>query len=913
MSYGLLTLFRNHSEKNHYWYETPSARMVRSPSEPRHDLLGILEDDNKNTPQYRNTLHLDEQPWIAEHEVQGVVVLPATAFISMAIEAAVRSAADGKIAERVELRDVMIQRPLLFQDRTKGIDTRVALKPHRAGTRLSSTTWTHVTISSRSNMDDSWNEHASCYFTLHYKTTTSDVEGISERLREAKACQETYLELKERCRIKNSASTIYLTLEDCGFNYGPLFKNLEDLYCGPPYAIGIVSIPDTRAAMPKSHESPHVVHPIVLDNAIQLINPALRDCGLKSTTMLPTAMESITIDLDVPNSPNAKLRGYSSYQLRGYHDMLCQIVLGAGDFEKPLITIKNLSVQEVAGIMDIDTSDTTQAKPISTELVWKEDIDLLSRTALEQLLRASVRDGNAMPKVHKYILALADLMSFKNPSLTVFEMESMGSQLMERTVARLTEPGQGTRMDSYIMSGRASVKPDWATQGIKQNSDIADYITLKDGEDAELAKHNLVISLHHTIESDSAHATLQRTRASLHTYGKFAFAMKLPPQDPKGTLMDVEVMLQLAGFSGIDAAVEGDEDSSLFVITTKLPVSASPSAVESKDIMLVEPPHESVDERTWSLINTFEDKLIAAGHKVSHATIQSLRDSEDKCIVSFLGLGEMTLNQVCSTTYSALRAMLLRNAGLMWVSVDAVEPRRNPFRAMETGLLRVIRSEEPALRLVQFDYSSEMDIGSNPAVELLMTAVKASLLAPQEKVDQHAHEVEIRERDGRLFIPRLFAEQKANEAIYYHTHHPAAQRQRIGNFKQVLRLRTGVPGMLDTLRFAEVDQKKVPMFSTALPPGHAKVRVQATPINFVDVMVAMGMVPSASLGCECAGVVVEASQGTYRSFHFSPSPRVASTDTILIGGKYNIGDQVVVMTGNAFATHVIDEESEYLL
>lgn len=71
-----------------------------------------------------------------------------------------------------------------------------------------------------------------------------------------------------------------------------------------------------------------------------------------------------------------------------------------------------------------------------------------------------------------------------------------------------------------------------------------------------------------------------------------------------------------------------------------------------------------------------------------------------------------------------------------------------------------------------------------------------------------------------------------------------------------MRMHVGQPGMLDTLRFEE-DKK----FPTALAPGQAKVRVQATPINFVDVMVAMGMVSADCLGCECAGVVDEVGEG----------------------------------------------------
>lgn len=871
--------------------------MARVPAESRNDFLGILEDDNANTPEYRNLLRLDEQPWIADHEIQGVVMLPATAFVVMAIEAAAKTFTDGKVAQSIELRDVIVQRPLLFQDKAKPIETRVALKPHKMGTRLSNAPWTHVAVSSRSTMDNTWNEHASCYFMVHYKRQKSEVEGTrdSEDAREAKACQERYFSYKEECTIENSVSTIYLTLDECGFKYGPLFQNLNQLYCGPAKAVGQIKIPDTKSTMPKGYESPHVIHPIVLDNALQLINPALRDSGLKSTTMLPTAMETVIVDLDVPNAAGTQLKGYSDYELRGFQEIMAQIVLGAESFEKPLVTIKNLFCQEVAGIMDLNTGSADKMKPIATELIWKEDVDLLTPSALQKVLGKATSNGDSIPEHHKYFLELVDLQSFKNPSLSVLEIGSTGPELAACTIARLTDPGQGARIDKYEITGQ-DAKPEWATEVTKQYPGTVEYsrLDLTSAEDDDEAKNKVdsIVCFDTNMDIKTVGMLLEEANERLNPAGRLSFTMKMSQTDLEASSQDLKTMVQQSGYFGIDASF-GLANGSMFVTSTKVSEVAS---IQDRDILFIEPVKH--DGRVLSLMEHLEKEFKANGSQVSRATLETLPSTEKKAIVSFIGLGEETLNQMSSSEFTAWRSMLLRNSGLMWVSAGAIKSSKNPLRAMDTGALRVLKSEEATLRLVQFDYSEDMDITSSAATKLLLDAAKASLFAYEDE----NIETEITEKDGKLFIPRLFTEQSANEAIYYQTHHPSPRKQKIGDSNdKVLQMRVGTAGMLDTLRFAEAEK-----FPTSLAPGQAKVRVQATPINFVDVMVAMGMVPAASLGCECAGVVVEAREGMCED-----KQRANADADQHVDGRFQVGDQVVVMTGNSFATHVIEDESKF--
>ncbi|CAK3786459.1 lovastatin nonaketide synthase [Lecanosticta acicola] len=804
----------NHSERNKYWHETPIARKMRLPAGTRNDFLGTPDTDNMKAPEYRKVLRLEEQPWIAEHEVQGVVVLPATAFIVMALEAAVKSAAEGQVAERIELRDVAIGRPLLFQDKSKPAETRVVLRPHKTSTRGNTASWIQVTVTSRSVMDDSWIEHANCYFIIHYKKQPSEVEGISEQLRENKSYQDAYQSFKKDCTVRYSASSVYLLFDDCGFKYGPLFKNLDELYCGK----------------------------------------------------------------HVKDSTGSELKGYTSYELLGDHEILAQITLGAGDFEKPLVTMKGVHFREVAGGMDINIANADQAKPIATALKWKVDVDLLSPDALQQVLSSKATSSQGASRAHEIFLELVDLQSFKDPFLTVLELGCNGPEMAASTVARLTDLGRHVHIDKYIVS-RPSGKPEWAIELIKKQGGVVDYLLLdlekssgEDGESATATKANSIVSFSGLFSRENVGVLAKRANDLLHPSGKLSFTMEIQ-EGIEAARAELDAVLKQVGFYGVNALI-GLDPNSAFITTTKL---REDKPIAEREVLFVEPSQQ--DNRVLRLMEKLEKDFTAAGHTISRATLETLPDTEGKAIVSFIGLGNSTLDQMTESEFEAWRIMMLKHSGLMWVSAGAVSSGKDPRRAMDTGLLRVVRSEEAALRIVQFDFSEAMDLASTQAATLLSDAARPSLFPD---IHETIVETEITERDGKLFVPRLFTEQAANEAIYYHTHHPAARQQRIGDCREIMKMHVGQPGMLDTLRFEE--NKKLPK---TLEKGQAKVRVQATPINFVDIMVAMSMVPAACLGCECSGIVEE----------------------IHADGRFKVGDQVVVMTGNAFATHVIEHEA----
>ena len=178
-----------------------------------------------------------------------------------------------------------------------------------------------------------------------------------------------------------------------------------------------------------------------------------------------------------------------------------------------------------------------------------------------------------------------------------------------------------------------------------------------------------------------------------------------------------------------------------------------------------------------------------------------------------------------------------------------------PAQASIWGLGRVVRTEHPELRCVCVDL--------DPAAGVFDAEPLAAELLASDGED------EVALRAGRRFVARLVARRGSAP--------PAAARAAA----QPVRLEISRRGSLDDLAW-------VPVERPALAPGRVEIRVDASGLNFRDVLNALGMYPgdAGALGSECAGVVVGVGAGVEH---------------------VREGDAVIALTNPAFATFVTAE------
>ncbi|WP_338866151.1 type I polyketide synthase [Myxococcus stipitatus] len=183
-----------------------------------------------------------------------------------------------------------------------------------------------------------------------------------------------------------------------------------------------------------------------------------------------------------------------------------------------------------------------------------------------------------------------------------------------------------------------------------------------------------------------------------------------------------------------------------------------------------------------------------------------------------------------------------------------------PAQASLWGLGQTLATEHPELECTRIDLPTASD------------ARDASLLL--RELVAKGHEDQVALRDGRYvarFTRSDFEEGPALESTTPRM--PAAGRP--------FRLELPEPGVLERLVLRETRR-------TPPGPGEVEIEVEASALNFIDVMKAMGIYPGlppgpVSLGAECAGRIVALGEGV---------------------SGFSLGQEVVALAPSCFATHV---------
>ncbi|MFD7845655.1 type I polyketide synthase [Nocardia sp. NPDC059764] len=208
----------------------------------------------------------ERNPWLNDHRVHGMPVLPAAVFVEMCASAA--SEAFGVGVEELELRDFTIDQMLVL-DRSVDLTTYLEWQIDRRTAR--------VEILSRSG-DDGWFRHASAAVSR-----TDDSSGGARSAARA-----------EVATTKVSVGTYYSLLRQTGQLHGPIFAALTNIERhGGGSASTTIELPP---AAPRQLR--FSVHPVILDAALQSLGAALSDTvltQLADATYLPESIGSIRI------------------------------------------------------------------------------------------------------------------------------------------------------------------------------------------------------------------------------------------------------------------------------------------------------------------------------------------------------------------------------------------------------------------------------------------------------------------------------------------------------------------------------------------------------------------------------------------------------------------------------------------
>ncbi len=221
------------------------------------------------------TLNRHALPYLDDHRIEGVAVLPGSVYVEMALAAA----ADGFASPSFVLKDFEFRRAL-FLPNGETHTIQVILSPDTDGT---ASIHIYSCPGDVEQQNRSWTLHAT-------GRLCPEEDGIVSRSVE----REVPAEIRARCSEPVSAQDYYLRLRESGIHYGPSFRSITQLWRCSGEMLGEVKVPDG----PYGEFSAYQVHPAILDACFQTLGAGVAaqvtENG-KQGIYMPTSIDEIRV------------------------------------------------------------------------------------------------------------------------------------------------------------------------------------------------------------------------------------------------------------------------------------------------------------------------------------------------------------------------------------------------------------------------------------------------------------------------------------------------------------------------------------------------------------------------------------------------------------------------------------------
>jgi myxalamid-type polyketide synthase MxaE and MxaD len=265
-----------------FWIETTSKS--RTHSSLGHPFLRDALDLAVpiGTSVWTGVIDTETHPYLLDHRVTERAILPAAAYLDLAVWAAQARGWTGPI----QLAEIVFEH---------AFDLEVAKEIQVVG-QFASNSATVEVFSRSVGSSAPWIKNASAKLanSVAVPSAVLDREGA-----------------RQRCTQISSPALLYEALLAHGLTYGPAFRGVQDVARGENEAIGIVRSPY------QGKEQGHRLHPAVLDACFHVVAAALHDSEHSQKSFVPAGIERFTVLKPIVEgaSSHARLRNVSDQQI----------------------------------------------------------------------------------------------------------------------------------------------------------------------------------------------------------------------------------------------------------------------------------------------------------------------------------------------------------------------------------------------------------------------------------------------------------------------------------------------------------------------------------------------------------------------------------------------------------------------
>ncbi|KAF6236674.1 hypothetical protein HO173_004965 [Letharia columbiana] len=893
----------NHGKE--YWHVSRTSQEMQTYSSQRHDLLGNrVPDCSVLEPQWRNVIMADDVPWLRDHKVQGLTVFPLAAYLCMAMEACRQKASwKGIKFNSIGFREVSVHQALAIPDSTS-VELRLSLTPFHEGPRSSSDRWSQFRVFSWS-LERGWLEHCRGLVEPRSADATNPIENevaIRSRL-------QSYAEDLSRgtslCTRPVEAKGVYQAVADAGFDYGPMFRQMEQVMSGPSCAMHNAIVPDTPACMPVNYESDYIIHPITLDVIFHGAAALLVKSGLFSKApYMPVAIREMTVSLELSKQPGAVFEVYTRTQEPDTFSRRQIFDMDVKDVRNPSygcgVSIRGFTevpVQQSQTNQDVGRARClrTQWEPCMTYLPQSQGSKGLPVSALGSI------DGNDYQQCYGFAAKLVGKLAHQNPGLRILEISagttSATVPILELLGGAAEEPARFVQYDFTDTSPDTleTVRAKLAPWGKLVNCKTLDIELLPQDQGFESQSYDAVVvtASNHLLDTAFTQKAITHIRSLLQPGGKLIIvedtnlekSLRSSPswsldgqQSTDSHLMNGSNHL-LNGNShrvnGNNHHVNGNTPQKDCTTTSQARTKALFEANGFSELDFI-PQHYSEDAQhavsvafaTAAPIGTTPDEtvvdliVVAQGlpEGASKADFENVLNVWGPRTVVWVQFAELAvtnlsgkhcividdprcphLTTMTADSFRGLKA-LSQAAGVLWITGGVTSPDAGTVR----GLTRTLRSESQITNLVTLAID-DWGFPSSNIVDLVGQIFERSFFC---SFAQTEYDTELAVRDGVVYIPRLVHDNALDQHLNRETHKGFRDLQPFVQEGRPLKLTVASPGFLDTLCFVEDKQATKPLLDDEI-----EIDVKSAGLNFKDVILALGQLAGNHLGQECSGVV----------------------------------------------------------
>jgi NADPH:quinone reductase-like Zn-dependent oxidoreductase len=332
------------------------------------------------------------------------------------------------------------------------------------------------------------------------------------------------------------------------------------------------------------------------------------------------------------------------------------------------------------------------------------------------------------------------------------------------------------------------------------------------------------------------------------------------------------MVLRRTGFTGVDVEVHDCEDEENYAMSVLMSTADGVTYDYHQDVAIIlgnsTPPASWLDGLKKSL----------ASLTSCEPAVENLESTqpEGKTFIFLSEMDKPILDHMDETQFAALRSLLTRSRGVLWLTRGGAVECERPESGLITGLLRTLRCEDNSKRYITLDLDPTRGQWTEIDEQAMMNVFKQAFNWASA---ENSLEFEYAERGHLIQIPRAFEDMAENDAVAAQPVDPTPEIQPFYQQGRELRLEVGTPGMLDSLVFRDD-----PSSSVVLPDDFVEIEPKAFGLNFRDLMASMGQLADTELGAECSGVITKIGAG--------------------VPGHLKVGDRVCALTKGYYSNYV---------